>query len=298
MTHADFKEPLHAKVSGLINLHHSLQRANYRLKFFVVLSSFVGIIGNSGQSNYAAAGTFQDAFVRYRHKLGLPATAVDLGVVTGMGYLARNPDTEKRLIDKGLGFTLCEEWHVHQLVRIAIDNPAPLNPTAFATSSNSTSPSPAVLHPPQQFTSAQLIAGILITDVPKVSAKFVDPKWSIIHSTGLGINPDSDLFGDDTGFPDPMRDIDTRPEEDVIHDLCAGIIRKTALLTGTPKEEIKEDHNLKRYGMDSLVAVEMRNWLSKVSTVELAAADILNAASIRELAEKIYHTYKVKIGKK
>jgi len=284
MTHADFKEPMHAKVSGLMNLHHSLQRASHRLSFFVVLSSFVGIIGNPGQSNYAAAGTFQDAFVRYRHKLGLPATAVDLGMVTEVGYVARNQETEKRL--RGLGFTPCEEWHLHQLVRMAIDNPAPPAPAS------------AISSPPQQFTSAQLVAGIFITDVPKMPAKFADPKWSIIHSTGLGISPDTDLFGDDGGFPDPMREIETRPAEDVISDLCAGIIRKTASLTGTPKEEIKEDHSLKRYGMDSLVAVEMRNWLLKVSTVELAAADILNAASIRELAEKIYHSYKAKMGKK
>jgi len=295
MTHAGFKEPMHAKVSGLMNLHHSFQRANHRLNFFVVLSSFVGIIGNPGQSNYAAAGTFQDAFVRYRHKLGLPATAVDLGVVAGVGYVARNRDTEKKLMDKGLNFT-CEEWHVHQLVRMAIDNPTPPAP-ASAISSTPISPSPAAMRP-QQFTSAQLVAGLFITDVLKMPTKFIDPKWSIIYSTGLGINPDSDLFGDDAGFPDPMRDIDTRPAEDVINDLCAGIIRKTASLTGTPKEEIKEDHSLKRYGMDSLVAVEMRNWLLKVSTVELAAADILNAASIRELGEKIYHAYKAKMGKK
>lgn len=294
MTHADFKEPMHAKVRGLMNLHHSFQRANHRLSFFVVLSSFVGIFGNPGQSNYAAAGTFQDAFVRYRHKLGLPATAIDLGVVTGVGYVTRNRDAEKKLVEKG--YTLCEEWHVHQLVRMAIDNPVPPAP-ASATSSTSTSPSLAAVRP-QQFTSAQLVAGIFITDVPKMATKFNDPKWSIIYSTGLGINPDSELFGDEAGFPDPMRDIDTRPAEDVINDLCTGIIRKTASLTGVPKEEIKEDHSLKRYGMDSLVAVEMRNWLLKVSTVELAAADIMNAASIRELAEKIYNAYKAKGGKK
>lgn len=290
MTHADFIEPLHAKVTGLKNLHRSL--FDQPLKFFVVLSSFAAVLGTPGQTNYAAAGTFQDAFVRYRHSIGLPATVLDLGMVTEIGYVSRNSDMEKKL--RGFGFTPSDERQVHKLVRIAIDNPPPrqIPEEESALEASGT---------PQQFTNAQLITGVFITDPAQSAGKssdwFMDPKWSIVHSTGKGQSNDSGDAFTDSGFPDPMRDFETRPEDEVLEDLCGCIIRKTAALASLPHEEIKKEHSLKRYGMDSLVAVEMKNWLFKMSTVELAVADILKAASISELAERIYAGFKAKAKK-
>ena len=259
MTHADFKEPLHAKVAGLMNLHHSL--LDQPLKFFVVLSSFAAVLGTPGQTNYAAAGAFQDAFVRYRHHLGLPATSLDLGMVTEIGYLSRKNDIEKKL--RGFGFTPCDERQVHNLVRMAIDNPIPELGRALSSEP---------FEKPEQFTNAQLITGVFITDPAQSKGKlrewFADPKWSIVHSTGKGIsNGRGDTFGDgDSSFPDPMENFEAGPAEEVLEALCVCIIRKTAALASFPREEIKKEHSLKRYGMDSLVAVEMKSFLLKTTT--------------------------------
>lgn len=287
MTHTEFKEPLHAKVTGLMNLHRSL--LDQPLKFFVVLSSLAAVLGNPGQTNYTAAGTFQDAFARYRHRLGLPATSIDLGMVTEIGYLSRNSDTEKRM--RGFGFIPCDERQVHKLVQMAIDNPAPELGQRLASGR---------LEKPKQFTNAQLITGVFITGPAQGTGKlgewFADPKWSIIHSTGKGMSNSGNTFGDsDSGFSDPMRDFENRPAEEVMEGLCVCIICRTAVLAGVPREEIKKEHSLKRYGMDSLVAVEMKNWLLKMTTVELAVADILVTPSIGDLAEKIYARYKAKL---
>lgn len=282
MGYDDFREPLHAKVTGLMNLHHSL--ADHKLDFFVVLNSLSAVLGTPGQTNYSAAGTFQDAFVRYRRRLGLPATSINLGMVTEVGYVSRNPELEKKL--RNLGFTAaCTERQVQELVRMAIDNPAP--PPHLDSSPLYS----------QAFGQAQLITGVSISSLAQTSqdsALFLDPKWSIAISTSRGISSDSE-FGDEFGgYPNPMRDFETRDKEVVLDDLCMCIIRKMSKLTGVPVSEIRTDHSLRRYGMDSLVAVDMRNWLFKVSTVELAVKDFLESTSIMDLSQKIYGSYKVR----
>lgn len=47
----------------------------------VIFSSYSGLVGQLGQSNYASANTFLDAFVQYRHANGLPASVHDIGVI-------------------------------------------------------------------------------------------------------------------------------------------------------------------------------------------------------------------------
>ena len=67
------------------------------LDFFIMLSSMAGIIGNPGQANYSAAGTYQDALSRHRRSKGLPSMTIDLGIVSDVGYIAENPEQFERL---------------------------------------------------------------------------------------------------------------------------------------------------------------------------------------------------------
>lgn len=58
------REVLDPKVEGLLHLDEAF--ANSKLEFFVVMSSVAGIFGNKGQSDYAYANAFEDAFVEFR----------------------------------------------------------------------------------------------------------------------------------------------------------------------------------------------------------------------------------------
>src|SRR5262249_34229065 len=71
------------------------------LDHFVMFSSLSGIIGNAGQPNYASGNTFLDAFVQYRHRLGLPASSIDIGAMTDSGYVAEKPEILKKMHDIG-----------------------------------------------------------------------------------------------------------------------------------------------------------------------------------------------------
>ena len=57
-----------------------------------MLSSICRIIGNRGQSNYAAGNVYQDTLAHYRLRRGLPATTLDLGSIMSVGFIAENKE--------------------------------------------------------------------------------------------------------------------------------------------------------------------------------------------------------------
>ncbi len=59
----DYKYVMSPKVSGCINLYQVLHRN--KLDFFIMLSSITSILGNVGQSNYAAANCFMNSFATF-----------------------------------------------------------------------------------------------------------------------------------------------------------------------------------------------------------------------------------------
>ena len=52
-------------------------------------------------------------------------------------------------------------------------------------------------------------------------------------------------------------------------------------------EAADPSRQLLQYGLDSLAAVELRNWVRAMLRIELTTLDVLNAASLTELCRKI-----------
>lgn len=78
-----FETVMAPKVTGTWHLH-SLTR-ELPLDFFVLFSSGVALLGSAGQANHASANTFMDAFAAYRRALGLPALTINWGAWSGVG---------------------------------------------------------------------------------------------------------------------------------------------------------------------------------------------------------------------
>lgn len=66
-TEAEMRDVFASKVSGVANL--DLATRGVDLDFFVLFSSLVGALGNPGQSDYAVANAFLDAYAGYRNRL-------------------------------------------------------------------------------------------------------------------------------------------------------------------------------------------------------------------------------------
>lgn len=85
--------------------------ANDPLDLFVLFSSAAGLVGNVGQSAYAAANTSMDALATARRAAGRPALSVQWGTFDGIGLAARSAERGDRLADRGMdGFEAAEAW--------------------------------------------------------------------------------------------------------------------------------------------------------------------------------------------
>lgn len=99
MPYEDWKTSVDPKVKGSWNLHNLLPKG---MDFFILLSSIAGVLGNAGQANYAAGNTYMDGLARYRVAQGERAVSLDLGAMLDHGVLAEDETLRERLLKGAL----------------------------------------------------------------------------------------------------------------------------------------------------------------------------------------------------
>jgi acyl transferase domain-containing protein/NADPH:quinone reductase-like Zn-dependent oxidoreductase/short-subunit dehydrogenase/ubiquinone/menaquinone biosynthesis C-methylase UbiE/acyl carrier protein len=88
------------KIVGAWNLH--ALTLDLPLDFFVLFSSLASVTGNPGQANYVAGNAFLDALAYYRRARGLAALTINWGVVGEVGHVAGSRETAQRLERLGM----------------------------------------------------------------------------------------------------------------------------------------------------------------------------------------------------
>ncbi|VUC24936.1 unnamed protein product [Clonostachys rosea] len=246
---------LRSKINTTKNLHQYLPSD---LDFFICLSSVAGIIGSRGQSNYNSGNTFQDAFVHYRRSIGLPGTSINLSLVTDIG-VATEKDEAFQLLSTG-GLVGMNEQHVLIAVRAAMAQQSPSQPII------------GLSH--QSYFKR--------VDIP-------EPYW-LSEARFLPLKAGSDPGQDSQGSGD--QDFETELSRvsslaSAVEIVLTGIMQRLAKLTNRALEDLDSSQSPSTYGVDSLVAVELRNWISNQLKSTVSIFEIVGKRSVAELAEII-----------
>lgn len=117
-----FRHVLEPKVLGIMNLDIATKDIN--MDWFIAFSSMASVIGNLGQSDYAAANGFMDCFVEYRNKLSDKKERFGQAVSLNWplwkdGGMQIGADMEK-VVAESSGFTPIEKKSGIQLLHKAV----------------------------------------------------------------------------------------------------------------------------------------------------------------------------------
>ena len=92
-----FARVMAAKIVGTWHLDRATR--GLPLDFFVLFSSTAGVFGSAGQANHAAANVFLDAMAQHRQARGLPAVSVDWGAWSDVGAAATGATARRVALD-------------------------------------------------------------------------------------------------------------------------------------------------------------------------------------------------------
>lgn len=260
-----------SKVQSTWNLH---KQFSGDLSFFVMLSSVAGIAGSMGQSNYAAGNTFQDGLAAHRIALGQKAVSIDLGWMGDIGAVAENAALARGKEVAGDLAPIFEDEFLALLDCYC-------DPSSSADVNAST---------PEK---AQPVIG-LVTPAQFRKKGLQPPDWLVDRPLFRGLcqeeGSDQDLVGTDATDRDQNRDWVAElqraaPGADATNVVVDALVQRLSKATSTPVEEIDRARPLHVYGVDSLLAVELRNWFRKLFKADVAIFDITGQASIERVAE-------------
>jgi hypothetical protein len=88
------------------------------LEFFILFNSLIGLWGQIGQANYAAANTSLDLFAQYRHGIGLPCSVIDLGPVDDIGWVNQNEKLFKYY--NSLNLYMVQQKDIQEAIQLSI----------------------------------------------------------------------------------------------------------------------------------------------------------------------------------
>ncbi|KAH8657763.1 putative polyketide synthase [Xylariales sp. PMI_506] len=272
MTVDEYHATLQAKNVGTWNLHRVALEQSNELEFFTMLSSISDIVGRPGQANYCAANAFLDAFANYRHGLGLPACAVNLGLIQDVGLAAQEDGIlgKFNLLEKfeAEGWYGINERLMHKIMR-------------FATLQQ--------MEPVNLQSATQLISGLQVPQ-PETSPLKTDQRFGglfISDSHGPGSGSAKGDGGGSNGLRELLLLLRSNAEQSAILTLMVGVLGEYIATVLRISEAMDPERPLSAYGIDSLAAMEVRNWVRVELGAPLQVFEVMNANSLAALSENI-----------
>ncbi len=250
-TWASFGQVLWPKIIGAWHLHKATLDRD--LDLFILFSSRVGVMGNPGQSNHAAANAFLDQLAGHRRALGLPGQSIAWGAWSEIGEAA-----EQRERIESRRAALGGRWFTPQQGIRALEQLVKEDTTTSVVMSMDWS-----------------VFEEAVTEPPALVEE-------LISSTSSD-NTAADASSED--LMSQLRGVQASDREDVLVSFVQRELQAVLRLTSSPSPTV----GFFDLGMDSLMAVELRNRLNRAFDGEFVASNtiVFDYPNVSEMARHL-----------
>ncbi|NER98054.1 MAG: type I polyketide synthase [Symploca sp. SIO1B1] len=246
-----FTKVMAPKVQGTWNLHQLTK--DLSLDFFVCFSSMASMLGNSGQGNYAAANAFMDAVAHYRRGMGLPGLSINWGAWAAGGMAASLASGHQQRLD-AIGMSTIEAERGMQALASLLFKSENLSQVGVS---------------PMNWSKflRQLPSG---QKMPFFEA-FVSAVTEVTETKNEQL----------------LEQLKAAPPEQGKKILIDYLKNKISPLLGMTASQIKIELPLTSMGLDSLMAVELRNLLQREIKFDIPMATIIDGISISQINNSV-----------
>ncbi|HEY4132962.1 MAG TPA: SDR family NAD(P)-dependent oxidoreductase [Gemmatimonadaceae bacterium] len=269
-TWSNFAETFGPKVDGSWNLHRLTAGAS--LDFFVLFSSISSVLGSPGQSNHSAANAFMDALAYYRRGRGLPGLSINWGAWAEIGA-AIDRGVAERIAAQGMS-TIAPHDGIDMLERLMRDGATqsaamPVDWTKFA----------------REFAGGRL-RGSFLERVSTVSVPAAARRASVAGTSATSTNGTTPVSASFVS----IRDAAPATRWTVLIDAMRTLASRVLGLESNSSLDVNRP--LSEMGLDSLMAVELRNMMKKELGLEraVAATIVFDYPTVSALAEYVGET--------
>lgn len=251
MKWADFHTALKPKYDGTRNVVDSFAGAD--LDFFIMLSSVSGIVGLRGQTNYAAGNVYQDMFVQSQVSKG-EKNFVSLNLPLVSESEAGTQEVKGMVCRQGsliLPVATVMPLTDYAMSRAGKDE---CNQIAFCVNAESML--------------TRVENGMRIT--PLLRHVYAGARQGLAGNAqkNAGVSIEK-AIAQASSLADAEQLILTTMKD------------KVSLLLAVDPDELSLDVPITDLGLDSLIAIELKNWVTKTLQASVQTSDIMDAASLR-----------------
>jgi acyl carrier protein len=264
MTREQWDLTIRSKIDTSWNLSQLLPD---NLDFFVLLSSVAGLYGSASQSNYAAGCTFQDALARSLVLRGQRAISLDIGWMRTIGIIAETEEYQVNRRNIGdMGQIETEEFF--SVLEVCCD---PLYPLSAEN--------------------CQLVMGVIRPKRFRNSGILSPEVFKRPLLSGFMNFLEREQKGDAPGISEltvPSHTPKTREELTAV--VTQGLAEKLARALDISSQEVNTTKTLPDFGVDSLMAIELRDWIKNEFQAEVTTLDMMSGTTIAAIGALIAST--------
>jgi NAD(P)-dependent dehydrogenase (short-subunit alcohol dehydrogenase family)/acyl carrier protein len=244
-----FEGVLAPKVQGAWNLHELTR--SMALDFFVCFSSGASILGAAGLSDYAAANAFLDALAHYRQAIGLKAASINWGPWADLGMVRSVTDLD------------ASRWSEHGMSTIP--------------------PDVAMKAMEEVIRQGTVQVSVLPMNWVQLQSAIPSLGRSPFLKELVAREPEKDAHaatGKDSLSPDLLRAMDPVQRRQTLTDKLQA---EAARVLRLPPAELDVTRPLNQFGLDSLMALELKNRMQSQWGITVPLVSILSGPSVTGL---------------